>query len=134
MTGLGSGPLSPDGAKLATWQSNELVLWNVNEGVETGRLSPAILNTELGAGGPIAWSPDSQSLIYIQSGSYCQSSTHSSVVRLDLRTFQQEVLFESESPTFGGASWEKINEVILFDENKNPWVYNFDTRELEPRP
>jgi hypothetical protein len=131
---LGSGPLSPDGTTLATWQGKELVLWDVNEGIETGRVSPAVMNAEMGAGGPIIWSPDSQALVYVQSGSYCQPSTNSSVVRLDLQTLEQETLLESESPLFGGASWEKPNELTLFDENRNPWVYNFDTQELDPLP
>jgi hypothetical protein len=31
---FGSDPLSPNSTKLATWQRNELVLWDVNEGVD----------------------------------------------------------------------------------------------------
>jgi hypothetical protein len=128
---LGRGSLSPDGTKLATWQANELVLWDVNAGVETGRISAAIPTTEMEAGGPIVWSPDSQALIYIQAGSYCQPSTNSAVVHLDLQTLEQEILLESKSPTFRSARWEEINELTLFDENQIPWVYHFNTRELE---
>lgn len=131
---LGSGPLSPDGTRLATWQGEELVLWDVNEGTEIGRFSPAILNTELGAGGPIVWSPDGQALVYIQSGSFCQPSTNSAVVRVDLQTLEQEILLESKSPLFTGARWEKANELTLFDEGQNSWTYNLDSRELEPLP
>jgi hypothetical protein len=131
---LGSGPLSPNRTKLATWQGNKLVLWEVNDGVEMSRLSPPVLNTEMGAGGPIVWSPDSQALIYVKSGSYCQPSTKSSVVHLDLQTLEQKILLESESPRFVGASWEKLDKLTLFDENKDSWVYSFDTQKLEKRP
>ncbi len=88
----------------------------------------------MGAGGPIVWSPDSQALIYVKSGSYCQPSTKSSVVHLDLQTLEQKILLESESPRFVGASWEKLDKLTLFDENKDLWVYSFDTQKLEKRP
>jgi Tol biopolymer transport system component len=130
---LGAGFLSPDGTKIAARQGNELVIWDVNEGTEAGAISPIVLNTETETG-PIVWSPDSQALVYIQAQSYCPVSGKSAVVHVTLSTLRQEILLESDSPTFGDADWNKNNILVLFDENGNQWVYTFDTQELEPLP
>lgn len=130
---LGGGSLSPDGTKIASWQGNELVIWDVNEGNQAGVTSPIVLNTETGTG-PIVWSPDSQALVYLQAESYCPLSGNSLVVHATLSTLQQEVLLESEAPTFGGADWNKNNVLVLSDENGKEWVYTFDDRKLEPVP
>jgi hypothetical protein len=128
---LGGGPISPDGTKIVTWQGKELVIRDINTGFEIGRITPYILNTETGTG-PIIWSPDSQAFVYVQSESYCPLSGNSHIVRLDLPKFEQTILLESESPTFGGARWLKINELRLFDENGKQWVYTFNNQKLEP--
>jgi Tol biopolymer transport system component len=130
---LGGGPVSPNGTKIAAWQENELIIWDVNEGNETGRISPITLNFE-SATGPIVWSPDSQALVYIQTESFCPVSGNSSVIYVDLSTLEQEILLESESPTFGSGDWDEKNELILFDANGNQWVYTLDTQKLEPLP
>jgi len=130
---LGAGFLSPDGRKIAAWDEEELVIWDVSEGDEVGRISPASLNRETGAG-PVIWSPDSQAFVYIQAVSFCPVAGKSSVVHVTLSTLKQEVLLESESPTFGDADWNKNNVLVLFDENGNRWVYTFDTQELKHSP
>jgi len=130
---LGGGFLSPDGTKIAAWQENELVIWDVNEGNEVGRISPRILNTETGTG-PVVWSPDSQAFVYIQTESLCPVSGNSVMVHVTLSTLKQETLLESESPTFGGATWNKNNVLILFDENGDQWVYTLDNQKLEASP
>jgi hypothetical protein len=130
---LGGGVLSPDGAKLATWQGTELVIWDVNEGNELGRISPNVVNTETGTGA-LAWSPDSQALVYVQPESYCPLSGRSVVVRVDLPALEQTVLLESESPTFGSARWDTAGELILSDESGAKWVYAFETGDLQPLP
>ena len=130
---LGGGVRSPDGSKLATWQGQELVIWDVNEGDEVGRISPYVVNTDTGTGA-LVWSPDSQALIYVQPESYCPVSGNSAIVHVDLATLEQTILVESEAPTFGGATWDNAEELALVDENGNRWVYAFGTRELEPLP
>ena len=110
-----------------------MVIWDVNGGVEAGRLSPIALNTETGDG-PIVWSPDSQALVYIQVESDCPVSGKSSVIHVDASSLEQKLLIESETPTFGSARWERENELILVAETGDQWVYTFDSQELAPLP
>lgn len=132
---LGGGSLSPDGTKLATWQGEDLVIWNIDEGDELGRFSSDVANLELETGpGVIVWSPDSQALVYALVESYCPLSGRSAIVHVDVPAAEQTILLESESPTFGGATWEQIGALTLSDENGEQWVYTFSTQELEPLP
>lgn len=124
---LGAGPRSPEGRKIATWQGRELVVWNINDG-EVTRVA-AIAEAETG---PIAWSPDSQALVYVQFASYCPLSGKSYVVRLDLLELKQTLLLESEKPTFGDVSWDALDELALLDENGKQWIYSFTTQQLVP--
>ena len=130
---LGGGPVSPDRTKIATWQGKEIVVWDINMGTEIGRLSPFVLNTEMWTG-PMIWSPDSQALVYVQTESYCPPSGNSRVVRVNLPDLEQTILFESETPTFASAHWNKIDELRLFDENGKQWAYDFDTQKLKRLP
>jgi hypothetical protein len=123
---LGGGPVSPDETKLATWQDQELVVWDIDNG-EIGRVSMAVPNVPVGA---IVWSPDSQSLIYFQVTSYCPLSGKSYIVSLDLPDLNTNLVLESEMPTFSGATWDTADEIILFDEDGKEWKYNFLTEEL----
>ncbi len=127
---LGGGPRSPDGTKLATWQGQELVVWDINEG-EIAHISATASDAETG---PITWSPDSQALAYVQFASYCSLSGKSYVVRFDLPELRQTLLLESETPTFGNATWDVLNELRLFDEKGKEWRYSFTTKELKQVP
>jgi hypothetical protein len=127
---LGAGPRSPEGGKIATWQGQELVVWDINEG-EIARAPAVVSDAETG---PIAWSPDSRALIYVQFASYCPLSGKSHVVRLDLPELKQTLLLESEKPTFGSVSWNVPDELELFDENGKQWRYGFATQQLKPVP
>ena len=130
---LGIGPLSPDGTKLATWQGIDLTLWDVNEEQEIGRITPQPLNTGTGIGA-IAWSPDNQALVYVQTESYCPLSGNSRIVLVDVSTLEQTMLLESETPTFSGASWEVPESLKLFDENGKAWIYSFKNQKLNLSP
>ena len=128
---LGSGPLSPDGTKIVTWQGNELAIRDVNEGIELGRLSTSILNN---GSGNIAWSPNSQAFVYVQPESYCPLSGKSQLVHVDVNTLEQMIILESEAPTFGEARWDILNEIKLSDETGKQWIYNLGSKELKPSP
>ena len=128
---LGGGTLSPDGTKLATWQAEDLVVWNVDEGDEVGRA--AVLVPDAGLG-PIAWSPDSSALLYIQVSAYCPLAGASYLVRHDLPDLEPQLLLESDAPTFGGAAWSAADEIRLFDENGDEWHYEVATGELNRSP
>lgn len=127
---LGIGNLSPDGSKLATWQDLELVVWDVDGG-EVARTPAFAPDIDIG---PIVWSPDSQSLVYLQIESYCPVSGLSYLVRLDLPETRQSLLLESEAPTFGNASWDDPEVLNLSDENGEDWRYIFSTKELQQLP
>jgi len=124
---IGAGPLSPDGEKIATWQAGELVVWHINDG-EIMRF-PAFADANTG---PIAWSPDSQRLVYLQFESYCPLAGRSFVVHIDLREPKQTLVLESENPTFGEVAWNAPDQLALFDEDNQPWVYSFTTDQLMP--
>lgn len=127
---LGIGNLSPDGSKLAAWQDLELVVWDLDGG-EVARTPAFAADTDIG---PIVWSPDSESLVYLQIESYCPVSGKSYVVRLDLPEARQTLLLESEAPTFGNASWDDPEVLNLSDENGADWRYTFSTKELQQLP
>jgi len=125
---LGGGPLSPDGSMLATWQGMELVVWDIDNG-EIGRAPASTPDLSVG---PIAWSPDSQSLVYIQYAPNCLPvSGKSYLVRLDLPELSADILLESEAPSFGGVKWETPGGLRLFDEKGMEWGYDFITGELQ---
>jgi hypothetical protein len=140
---MGAGPLSPDEAMLATWQENDLVVWSLDEGeiARAEAVAPALEK------GQIAWSPDSQSLVYVQIKSYCPPSGMSQVVRLDLPDLTSTALIETDTPSFafvewttanklrlithfGGAGWMPENDICLSEQQSEAWIYSFVTGEL----
>jgi hypothetical protein len=125
---LGMGSRSPDGEKITTWDSSEqaLVIWDINGG-EIARLPAYVSNEELG---PIAWSPDSQSLVYLQVNSWCPLSGYSYLVLVDSSKPGQSLLIQSESPTIGGVEWDTKDELRLVDADGKEWRYNLPTKEL----
>ncbi len=129
---LGMGSLSPDGSKVATWDlaRQQVVVWNIDNG-ELGRFPVLSPNRQPG---PIAWSPDSQSLVYLQVDSWCPLSGWSEVTRVDLDTQQQVQVLGSQSPTFGDLRWETPDELSLVDENGAEWRYNLVSGELTQVP
>ena len=129
---LGMGTRSPDGGKIATWDPSfkELVIRDVNDG-EIARFPAYANNEQLG---PISWSPDSQSLVYLQVYSWCPLSGNSYLVEVDLSDSRQTLLLESENPTFGGVEWAASEELNLFDELGEEWKYNILADELTQNP
>jgi len=123
---IGGGPISPDQTKLAMWQENEIVIWDLDKG-EVGRvrgLSPDAL-----AGG-IGWSPDGQSLVYLQTTFDCAPDYGTTyVTRLDLTEMSQTLLLKFQPPGFGGVSWEVPDRITLMDGNGKFWAYDLSTKE-----
>jgi hypothetical protein len=129
---LGEGPLSPDKAKIAAWQwpEKELVIWAV-DGEELARITAFVPDANIG---PITWSPSSRSVVYLQAELDCYPLGKTYVIRLDLSTLKQELLLESEKPSWGGVIWKSSSELNLFDENNKEWRYNLIAKKLEPKP
>ena len=127
---LDGGPLSPDKTKLAFWRENEIVIWSLDEG-EIAHLPgfvPEAFNNE------IAWSPDGQSLVYLQTELDCFPFGKSYVTRLDLSGMKQSLLLESETPSFNWLTWDAPYRISLVDDNGTKWRYNLVSKELRPVP
>jgi hypothetical protein len=129
---LGMGSLSPDGTLVATIDpvKLQLVIWNIDNG-EFARFTLADPNQQLG---PLAWSPDSRSLVYLQVDSWCPLAKKSSLVRVDLLPPGQTSLLISDNPTFGSVSWDMSDELSLFDVNGGEWRYKLINGELVQLP
>jgi len=127
---IGAGPLSPDRTKLAMWQDKDLVIWGLDEG-EMARIPAANPDAKRG---PISWSPDSGSLVYLQTTSDCFPFGLSVLVRLDVSESQQIPLLKSESPSFISVAWAEPDRIGLKDEQGNQWIFNLATNELEQLP
>ncbi len=127
---LGMGPLSPDKTKIAAWQwpEKELVIWAVDGG-ELAHVAAFVPNANIGQ---ITWSPDSQTVVYLQSEHDCGPPGKTYVIRLDLSTYTQDLLLKSEKPSWGNVIWESLNHLKLFDEDGKEWRYNLITKKLEP--
>jgi len=126
---LGGGTLSSDKTKLATWQNNEVVVWDINE----GEIARALAVASGAVSGPIAWAPNNQSLVYLQTTRYCAHVGETYVVRLDLSAFRNVLLLKQDAPGFASIKWEQSEELRLFAENGREWRYNFVTKELTPQ-
>jgi WD40 repeat protein len=129
---LGAGTLSPDGSKLATWDGGKqaLVIWDVDYG-ELSRFTPVSDILDMG---PVVWSPDSRSLVYIQVESWCPVSGKSLLAKVDASGYTQSLVLESDDPTFAGAEWDDMDILSLFDQDGKAWRFNLLTGELAPVP
>lgn len=127
---LDGGPVSPDKTKLAFWRENEIVIWSLDDGeiAHIPGLVPEAFNNE------IAWSPDGQSLVYLQTELDCFPFGKSYVTRLDLSKMTQSLLFESETPSFNWLTWDAPDRISLVDSEGSEWRYNLVSQELKPVP
>jgi hypothetical protein len=106
------------------------VIWAVDGG-EFARVSAHMPDANVG---PIAWSPDGRSLVYLQAELDCYAFGNTYLIHLDLPTFEQELLLQSKKPSWGSVSWQSPNQLKLFDENRKEWRYNLITKKLEMKP
>ncbi len=127
---VGAGHLSPDKTKLAFWQDNEIVIWSLDEG-EIARVPATIPEAFKNQ---IAWSPVSQSLIYLQTELDCYPFGKSYVIRLDLSGMTQTLLLESETPSISWLTWDAPYRISLVDDQGNWWRYNLVSKELRTVP
>jgi len=127
---IGEGPLSPDQTKIAMWRDNDLVIWGLDEG-ELARIPAEISDAKRG---PISWSPDSRSLVYIQTTSDCLPFGKSYVIRFDVSERRQSMLLESEAISFIHVNWEAPDRISLSDEQGNQWSYDLVNLKLDRAP
>jgi hypothetical protein len=130
---VGGGHISPDKTKLAMWewQKNEIVIWDLDQG-EVARVESL---ERMRFHGEISWSPDGQSIVYLQTEWDCAPDFGKTyLTRLNLVGMSQELLLEQEAPGFGGVSWDKLNQLTLSDGNNDMWTYNLERKELKAIP
>lgn len=128
---IGGGHISPDKTRLAMWQENEIVIWDLDKG-EIGRVLGLIPDT---LNGDIAWSPDGKSIVYLQTTFDCAPDYgRVYVIHFNLAALSQDLLLEHESPGFGKLGWGTPDQIILRDGMNKIWIYNLISRELKPSP
>jgi hypothetical protein len=101
------GPLAPDGVTMAfpDLEKQDLILWDLDWG-EVARIPSTLPSGVPGAAiHGIAWSPDGNSLVYIESGNFNPPETNSWLMQLDLTTFEIKVLHEAENSEFCCTEW-----------------------------
>ena len=118
---IGAGVVSPDQNKLAAWNHGRLEVWDINgDKLATG---PAVSGPEEG---PIAWGPDSQSIVYLQFDSYCPLSGASYIEFLNLSNSQYTTV-RYEEPTFGSVRWVDFDKVMLVDDEGKEHTFDIET-------
>jgi len=118
---IGAGVVSPDQNKLAAWNHGRLEVWDINgDKLATG---PAVSGPEEG---PIAWGPDSQSIVYLQFDSYCPLSGASYIEFLNLSNSQYTTV-RYEEPTFGSVRWVDFDKVMLVDDEWKEHTFDIET-------
>jgi hypothetical protein len=125
-TSLGNGARSPDGQWVVTWQSDTLLVWNTANGEQT----PIPLQEQSALIASVTWSPDGQSLIYLQVTSQCPLTGPSQAVRVDWPERQQQLLFANQAAVFHGLRWEEPERIQLVDEYNQIWEFEFATKQL----
>lgn len=123
---LGGGILSTDKTKLAMWKDGDIVIWDLEKG-EVGRVKAIVSDFKAGS---IAWSPDGQSLVYLQTEYDCAPDYGTTyVMRLDIEKMSQTLLIKYPPPGYGGVSWEIPEQIALIDGDGKFWIYDLPTRE-----
>ena len=122
---LGPGVASPDETTIALWQNRELVVLDAN-GSEMGRLAAERPEAEIGT---IAFSPQNDALVYLQTSSYCPPGP-STLVHVALDTLQSRPLIEDAASTWRTINWSEEAAIVLSDAMNKQWRYQLDTGDL----
>jgi hypothetical protein len=123
---LAEGVPSPDGALIAGYQVQEVIVW----GRDVSDVIRAAAPETTGGFGPLAWAPDGKALVYLHWEAGCPQSGKSIVVRLDLPTGAQTLLLESATPSFVDLAWDTSAALRLTDVDGQAWVYDLSAKTL----
>jgi hypothetical protein len=125
---MGGAVASPDGSMFASLVGEDLEIWPI-DAAEVVRFPSAVPGA---ANGPIGWSPDGQSLVYIQTAEACPPWGTSTVVLHRLGASGSQVIVESEEPAFIQAEWVEAGRLRLLDAAGGAWTYDLATDHLTP--
>ncbi|MFZ6028453.1 MAG: hypothetical protein ACOYYS_12120 [Chloroflexota bacterium] len=131
---IGYGPFSPDGTKLAVWprgsddEAGFLIVWDVNEAEKSYH---PMYDADWSRG-PIAWAPDGQSLVYLQSEIECTQDSASQIIWLDLSSSTQSPLPVLPGVNFQTVTWYLPGKLLLSDVYGEQWTYDFNSRSFAP--
>ena len=129
LTRLEQAASSPDGTKIAGWRNGELIVYAIDGG-ELGRSAAAALPPYAG---PPVWSPDSQSLAYLQYTNQCGGGAgESAVVLVEGNGAATRVLLTSSTPEFQALEWPESGRLLLTGTDNSRWVYDLATGQLGP--
>ncbi len=124
---IGGGAISPDENFLAAWDKNEIVIWDWQRG-EIARTPVKFQAIR----GPIAWSPDGQSIAFLQWTNYCPPGD-TFLTRLDAPDFKISFAEKLDTPDFDNVRWQSQDELRLFTFMRGQeWRFVFTTKKLEP--
>ena len=127
---IGKGHLSPEKTRLAFWWESEIVIWSLDDG-EIARI-PVLVQDVFE--NQIAWSPDGDSIVYLQTDLECQSFGMSYITKLDLIELKQTLLVESETPTISWLSWDDPDQLTIVDFQGDQWRFDLFSNELTRVP
>ena len=83
--------------------------------------------------GPPVWSPDSQSLAYLQYTNQCGGGAgESAVVLVEGNGAATRVLLTSSTPEFQALEWPESGRLLLTGTDNSRWVYDLATGQLGP--
>ena len=105
------------------------MIWDFERG-EIARTSALMPHATLSG---MAWSPDGESIAYLQIVGDCFNATDSYLVMLDVTGLEHNLLVESNTPAFIGLEWTNPSELVLYTIDGQKWDYNLQTKELIPQ-
>ncbi len=128
---LGSGPRSPDGTRLAAWQDGALFIWDL----ETGAAEHVTPLNSANVQGAIAWSPDGQSLAYMQTESPCPPTGRATIARVNLTGLGQTVVLDTAdlpdaAQSFLGLAWDTPDTLRIMGMMGEEWRLDLTTGTL----
>lgn len=142
---MGSGPMSPDGQKIASVQPlqneterncgpKELVVQTLDGGI-LFRYTIEIDQQacDLGWSSYIDWAASSEELVYLDTSCLQPMDCQSSLYHVNLVSGEQQTLVQGHKPSFEEVAWSEVDQITLTDLNLEIWYYTLLTGQLEKR-
>ena len=121
-----AGAATSEGGLTASFVGQDLVLWS-RAAADVLRVPAAVPAASFG---PLAWSPDGQSLVYLAWRVPCPPYEKSDLVRVDLPGSQAAVLPAPDAPIFTTLAWPAAGQLRLTDAQGQAWTYDLAAQTL----